>query len=105
MISCIYLLIVSFAVSVSSQWIDYPATGFATMSHYGGLSNTSIAACGCNPATANYATAALSQMVRIHLFLWVNSFSDVFLGIWKLAGLWLGMREMLQSDITEYFHF
>lgn len=34
------------------------------MSHYGGLSNTSIAACGCNPATANYATAALSQMVR-----------------------------------------
>lgn len=43
--------------------------------------------------------------MRIHPFLWVDSFSEVFLGIWKLAGLWLGMREMLQSDITEYFYF
>lgn len=59
-----YTLILAFAASVSSQWIEYPDTGLATMSHYGGLSNTTAASCGCEPLTANYATAALSQMVR-----------------------------------------
>ncbi|KAF8894017.1 RlpA-like double-psi beta-barrel-protein domain-containing protein-containing protein [Infundibulicybe gibba] len=42
-------------------WINYPATGFATMSHYE-IPRDFVAACGCAPASTHYPTAALSQM-------------------------------------------
>lgn len=52
---------VSLAASNSSQWIDYPTSGGATMTHYG-LPLDDIAACGCTAESTHYPTAALSQM-------------------------------------------
>ena len=45
----------------SSQWIDYPANGFASMTHYT-LPLNFVASCGCVPGSTHYPTAALSQM-------------------------------------------
>jgi hypothetical protein len=44
-----------------SAWIDYPANGFATMTHYD-LPRDDVAACGCTPSSTHYPTVALSQM-------------------------------------------
>lgn len=44
-----------------AQWIDYPSTGQATLTHYD-LPRGYVAACGCNPETTHYPVAALSQM-------------------------------------------
>jgi len=56
------LLIAFLAVSTStSQWIDYPPDGFATMTHYD-LPLDYVASCGCTPSSTHYPTAALSQM-------------------------------------------
>ena len=41
--------------------IDYPASGFASLTHYS-LPLDAIASCGCVPASTHYPTAALSQL-------------------------------------------
>jgi hypothetical protein len=46
---------------LSSEWIDYPASGYATMTHYT-IPSGYIAACGCTGASTDYPIAALSQM-------------------------------------------
>lgn len=56
----VYLLLI-LGVVTSAQWIDYPANGFATMTHYT-LPRDYVAACGCTPSSTHYPTAALSQM-------------------------------------------
>ncbi|KDQ27682.1 plant-expansin-like protein [Pleurotus ostreatus PC15] len=56
----IYFLLI-LGVVTSAQWIDYPANGFATMTHYT-LPRDYVAACGCTPSSTHYPTAALSQM-------------------------------------------
>ncbi|KAJ7902003.1 RlpA-like double-psi beta-barrel-protein domain-containing protein-containing protein [Mycena olivaceomarginata] len=45
----------------SGAWIDYPADGTATMTHYT-IPDGYIAACGCVGDSTKYPTAALSQM-------------------------------------------
>ncbi|KAH8119109.1 RlpA-like double-psi beta-barrel-protein domain-containing protein-containing protein [Phellopilus nigrolimitatus] len=49
------------AVAASSEWIAYPSTGFATLTHYT-IPLDFVAACGCVPASTHFPTAALSQM-------------------------------------------
>ncbi|KIL65928.1 hypothetical protein M378DRAFT_124962 [Amanita muscaria Koide BX008] len=44
-----------------SQWIDYPQTGLATLTHTP-LPLDYIASCGCVPGSTHYPTAALSQL-------------------------------------------
>lgn len=44
-----------------SPWIDYPASGFASMTHYS-LPQDAIVSCGCVPESTHFPTAALSQM-------------------------------------------
>ncbi|EJD02883.1 uncharacterized protein FOMMEDRAFT_156246 [Fomitiporia mediterranea MF3/22] len=44
-----------------SEWIEYPPSGFASMTHYG-LPLDAITACGCVPASTHYPTAALGQL-------------------------------------------
>ncbi|ESK96550.1 endoglucanase v-like protein [Moniliophthora roreri MCA 2997] len=51
----------TFLLSSLAQWIDYPANGFATMTHYD-LPKDYIASCGCTEKSTHYPTAALSQM-------------------------------------------
>ncbi|KIY49104.1 hypothetical protein FISHEDRAFT_42016 [Fistulina hepatica ATCC 64428] len=48
-------------VIYASDWIDYPADGLATMTHYT-LPDDFIAACGCVADSSEYPTAALNQM-------------------------------------------
>lgn len=48
-------------VLASSEWIEYPDSGYATMTHYT-MAPGYVAACGCTAASANYPTAAMSQM-------------------------------------------
>jgi len=56
---CVYIFILSTASAFA--WIDYPADGFASMTHYD-LTRDYIASCGCTGASTHYPTAALSQM-------------------------------------------
>ncbi|KAF9469943.1 RlpA-like double-psi beta-barrel-protein domain-containing protein-containing protein [Collybia nuda] len=44
-----------------TAWINYPADGFATITHYE-IPRDYIASCGCTPSSTHYPTAALSQM-------------------------------------------
>ncbi|KAF8348302.1 RlpA-like double-psi beta-barrel-protein domain-containing protein-containing protein [Amanita rubescens] len=56
------LAILLFLTKVAlSQWISYPSSGIASLTHYQ-LPSGYIAACGCVPGSTNYPTAALSQM-------------------------------------------
>ena len=56
------LAILLFLAKVAlSQWISYPSSGLASLTHYQ-LPSGYIAACGCVPGSTNYPTAALSQM-------------------------------------------
>ena len=48
-------------VQVIAQWIDYPDSGPASLTHYT-LPLDFIAACGCTAESTHYPTAALSQM-------------------------------------------
>jgi hypothetical protein len=44
-----------------AQWIDYPDTGPASLTHYT-IPLDFVAACGCTPGSTHFPTAALSQM-------------------------------------------
>lgn len=55
------LLICFLGFALSSEWIEYPASGFATMTHYT-LPLDFIASCGCSATSTHYPTAALNQM-------------------------------------------
>lgn len=56
------LILIGQAIFVfGSEWIEYPASGIATMTHYT-LPLDFIASCGCAPASTHYPTAALNQM-------------------------------------------
>ncbi|KAH9931086.1 RlpA-like double-psi beta-barrel-protein domain-containing protein-containing protein [Epithele typhae] len=44
----------------ATEWIDYPADGTATLTHYT-LPDGYIASCGCTGASTQYPTAAMSQ--------------------------------------------
>lgn len=45
----------------ASQWIQYPESGIATLTHYT-LPEDDVASCGCTAKSTHYPTAALSQM-------------------------------------------
>lgn len=45
----------------ASQWIQYPQSGTATLTHYT-LPEDDIASCGCTTKSSHYPTAALNQM-------------------------------------------
>ncbi|KAF8623100.1 hypothetical protein AX15_006511 [Amanita polypyramis BW_CC] len=55
------LSLLSSATAARSQWISYPPTGLATLTHYD-LPTDYIASCGCVPGSTHYPTAALSQL-------------------------------------------
>ncbi|KAJ7076333.1 RlpA-like double-psi beta-barrel-protein domain-containing protein-containing protein [Mycena belliarum] len=61
MLSLYLLLCFAFQVLADSPWIDYPADGTATMTHYT-IPDGFVAACGCNGDSTKYPTAAMSQM-------------------------------------------
>ncbi|KAI0645654.1 RlpA-like double-psi beta-barrel-protein domain-containing protein-containing protein [Trametes meyenii] len=46
--------------SLATEWIEYPADGTATLTHYT-LPDGYIASCGCTGASTRYPTAAMSQ--------------------------------------------
>jgi hypothetical protein len=48
-------------VCAATQWIQYPNSGVATMTHYT-LPEDYIASCGCTARSTHYPTAALNQM-------------------------------------------
>lgn len=48
-------------VQAIAQWIKYPDSGTASMTHYT-LPLDFVAACGCTGESTHYPTAALSQM-------------------------------------------
>jgi len=50
-----------FLVYAATQWIQYPNSGIATMTHYT-LPEDYIASCGCTAQSTHYPTAALNQM-------------------------------------------
>ncbi|EIW63346.1 uncharacterized protein TRAVEDRAFT_26658 [Trametes versicolor FP-101664 SS1] len=57
------LLLVFFlfsGLSSATEWIEYPADGTATLTHYT-LPDGYIASCGCTGASTQYPTAAMSQ--------------------------------------------
>lgn len=56
-ISTFYLL---FGLVSATEWIQYPADGTATLTHYT-LPENYIAACGCTGESTHYPTAAMSQ--------------------------------------------
>lgn len=45
----------------ATQWIQYPYSGIATLTHYT-LPENYIASCGCTAESTHYPTAALNQM-------------------------------------------
>jgi len=45
----------------SAQWIQYPADGFASMTHYT-MPSDYVASCGCTADSSQFPTAAMSQM-------------------------------------------
>ncbi|OBZ67018.1 hypothetical protein A0H81_12803, partial [Grifola frondosa] len=49
------------SATATTDWIQYPADGTATMTHYT-LPDNYIAACGCTAASTHFPTAAMSQM-------------------------------------------
>lgn len=55
------ILLLGFLEHTNAQWIDYPPTGFATMTHYD-LPLDFVASCGCMPNSTEYPTVAMSQM-------------------------------------------
>ncbi|EMD37339.1 hypothetical protein CERSUDRAFT_50837, partial [Gelatoporia subvermispora B] len=60
-ICCILVLYFQIpTVSGSTEWIEYPPDGTATITHYT-LPQGFIAACGCTADSTNYPTAAMSQ--------------------------------------------
>jgi len=59
--SATVLSLLAFASIVGSQWISYPQTGLATLTHTPFPANF-VAACGCVGESARYPTAALSQL-------------------------------------------
>jgi hypothetical protein len=48
--ACIYVAVLYLFSLASAQWIQYPANGFASMTHYT-MPNDFVAACGCTPAS------------------------------------------------------
>ncbi|EGN99864.1 hypothetical protein SERLA73DRAFT_180115 [Serpula lacrymans var. lacrymans S7.3] len=56
-----FLSLLSKVHASNSSWIQYPPTGYATMTHYY-LPENFVAACGCTPSSTHYPTAALNQM-------------------------------------------
>ncbi len=45
----------------ASQWIQYPESGVATMTHYT-LPQDDVVSCGCTGESTHYPTSALNQM-------------------------------------------
>ncbi|KAI0031732.1 RlpA-like double-psi beta-barrel-protein domain-containing protein-containing protein [Vararia minispora EC-137] len=56
-----FTLLCAAAACASSEWIEYPSDGIATMTHYT-LPSGYVASCGCTGASTGYPTAALNQM-------------------------------------------
>ncbi len=59
MLWLVYLLSVS-TLALATEWIDYPADGTATLTHYT-LPDGYIASCGCTGDSTRYPTVAMSQ--------------------------------------------
>ncbi|KAH7919735.1 hypothetical protein BV22DRAFT_1022481 [Leucogyrophana mollusca] len=58
----VYLVLLAYLpAACATEWIQYPADGFATMTHYE-LPPNFIAACGCTTSSTNFPTAAMNQM-------------------------------------------
>ncbi|KAF9263302.1 hypothetical protein L218DRAFT_959320 [Marasmius fiardii PR-910] len=55
------LIIIDLLLSQTLAWINYPANGFASLTHYE-LPQDWVPACGCTRKSNHYPTAALSQM-------------------------------------------
>jgi hypothetical protein len=55
------LFLFSPLLGCATQWLQYPESGIATMTHYT-LPEDDIAACGCTGKSTHYPTAALNQM-------------------------------------------
>jgi len=55
------LLVLTLSRWAGAQWIDYPSSGHATLTHYT-LPLDYVGPCGCTPETTHYPVAALSQM-------------------------------------------
>ncbi|KAH9935522.1 RlpA-like double-psi beta-barrel-protein domain-containing protein-containing protein [Fomitopsis serialis] len=53
--------LLSLPLALAADWIDYPSSGYATMTHYT-LPENFVAACGCTADSTHYPTAAMSQM-------------------------------------------
>ncbi|KZT10946.1 uncharacterized protein LAESUDRAFT_721360 [Laetiporus sulphureus 93-53] len=60
-LSFVTCLLLSFSSATATDWIQYPADGIATLTHYT-LPENYIAACGCTADSTHYPTAAMSQM-------------------------------------------
>ncbi|KAH7913494.1 RlpA-like double-psi beta-barrel-protein domain-containing protein-containing protein [Hygrophoropsis aurantiaca] len=56
-----FVLLGCLPTAYGTEWIQYPVDGYATMTHYE-LPPDFIAACGCNTASTDFPTAAMSQM-------------------------------------------
>ena len=57
----IFYVFAPFVCANTTEWIQYPDTGTATMTHYS-LPQDYIASCGCTGKSTHYPTAALNQM-------------------------------------------
>ncbi|KLO16965.1 hypothetical protein SCHPADRAFT_994778 [Schizopora paradoxa] len=57
----LFAVVSSLVRANNSPWIQYPDTGFATMTHYD-LPLDFIASCGCSTESTHFPTAAMSQM-------------------------------------------
>lgn len=92
--------------AISSQvfaWIDYPANGFATMTHYD-LPRDDVAACGCTSTSTHYPTAALSQMAygssNAYGAFCINILSSYISPTYHDHRS--GLRQVFQLDIAQY---
>lgn len=56
-----YFLFAPFVCANSTEWIQYPDAGTATMTHYS-LPQDYVASCGCTGESTHFPTAALNQM-------------------------------------------
>jgi hypothetical protein len=60
-VSCFLFVFAPFVCANSTDWIHYPDTGTATMTHYS-LPQNYVASCGCTGESTHFPTAALNQM-------------------------------------------
>lgn len=101
---CAYAYIfVFYLFSVTSAWIQYPADGFATMTHYT-MPSDYVASCGCTGESrydSNFINVFQASQV-LTLSQQIPNSCHESNGLWQLHVLWPSLWKVLQAYIVEH---